>query len=370
MRRAGRLARIVLAGLLGLSLTGCWDQAPIENRAVVVAIAVDPGRRGNERWTFLFPNVSATASSLSSTSPSENFYAVAVDAPSLAAAFTAVQQRLARDVYPGQLQVVLWSDRLPTRAVASVVAAVAQNGIMPSAAWVLATVGQASRILTEPSPQSVVPSYYLAKFFGCRSCQPFDLGEESWDWWDRHLTPGIAPIAPVAQAAGQTVTINRLAVYPPDGPPAVMPPLATEGYGYLSGRVNKATLSWRWRGQWLTLADIRDTPRIRVHLERGAVVVQETVNATGILAAVSQRQPMEAAERAAARLAAAAILDRCRAAVRFANRTHTDPFGYARLAAWTDNRAAAGMTPTTLDRLPIRADLTVHVTVRGAGEFR
>lgn len=356
--------------LLGLGLTGCWDQAPIENRAMVVALAVDPGTRGDVRWTFLFPNVSVTASSLGSTTPEESFYAIPVEAPSLPAAFTAVQERLARDVYPGQLQVLLWSDRLATREVASVVAAVNQNGLIPSAAWVLATTGPAARILTAPSPQSVVPSYYLAKFFGCRACQPFELGQQTWEWWDRHETPGVAPLAPVAQASGQTVTINRLAVYPPAGPPAIMPPLATEGYGFLRGRVNKATLSWRWHGQLLTLADIRDRPTVRVHLVPGAVAVQETIDATGILAAVPERQPMEAAEAAAAHLAARAILQRCRAAIRFANRTRTDPFGYARLAAWTDNRAASGMTPATLDRLPIRADLTVHVTVRGAGEFR
>lgn len=71
------------AALLGIALliiTGCWDQRPVEGRALVEAVGVAPtNQAGLWQWTFVSPSPTESIDTMA-TSPAQEVYAIIVRA--------------------------------------------------------------------------------------------------------------------------------------------------------------------------------------------------------------------------------------------------------------------------------------------------
>lgn len=368
MIRGLRRIRMLLLGLGGLLLLpGCWNQRAIDRRAIVLAIAVSAHRQ----WTFLFPNVTVTVSSLSSLQGSSQFYPITVRANSYQEALHRVQLQSARDVSVGDLEVLLLSSRLTTDQCTRVIDEITLTGEAPSKFWVAAVQGSPATVLTRVTPQTVVPVYYLSNYFSCHGCHATHLGVRGWEWWDRRFTPGVSPILPVVDPTPTGVTVRQLLVYRTLGAPLLMSPSVTQGFAYLTGKVRKSVLPLTVDGQHYLIAPIRDHVSSRVTLTATAVDVRVRIHADGEIAALPSNTVMTpTTERAVNRAARRVILRWSMAAIRWANHTHTDPFGYAERAAWFQNAVAASLPAATLVTLPIHAQVRARVAVQGEGLAR
>ncbi len=350
---------------MGLTLTGCWDQRSVTDRSIVVALAVAPtSKPGLFTWTYVFPDVAVTVSSLPSIKPGDQYYFKTVTAASLAQSQSHVQQALSRGLFMGQLKVVAWASTMTTEQVTTLMNTLNHEGLTPKVYWVIT--GRSPLVkLFYATPQEVVPGLYLSHFFNCSKCQQFELGRYGWQFWVDTETPGISPALPYATGLSN---INELAVYGRYGRPNIFNGDQTQGWAYLTARANKGTLTLPTQQGITTLSRIHGSKSVQVQLVGGALHVTETLKLTSTMSQIpagvmlTQKYLLHIQ-----RLGEHAVIARCLAAIRVANQTHTDPFGYARTWFWTNNRGASRIPLAQLATLPIDATITVKLTIVGQG---
>jgi len=359
-----RIQWVVSLLLLTLVLTGCWDQRTIGQRETVLAIAVS----AHDEWTFLFPNVITSVTNLASISSAQQYYALSTRADSWPQAELQIQREASHHVSLGDLEILLLSHRLTTGAVAQIVNSINMDGAIPASFWVAVSLVSPQTLLLQNSPQAVVPSYYLSGYFNCYGCHGAILGVPEWEWWARESTPGISPILPVFASAPNGASIHQMAVYPTHGKPWLMSPTVTQGYNYLMGHVVKGSISIPVAGGSYVMSHIHDTTHLSLKLTQNAVDATIHITATGNMIQAPIGTPVtRATELLVGNAMGNAILDKSLLAIQWANATHTDPFGYAKRAAWLDNRMALEIPTTELTSLPIHATIIVRGIVQGEG---
>lgn len=370
MKKTLRRIRHFLAMFLGLTLlTGCWDQRPIEQRAIVVAIGVS----AHDRWTFLFPNVAVTASSLSSLGETKQFYAIEVHAPSYTVALHRVQLQSSRQVSMGDLEVIDVSSDLTGSQLSRIVDAMTLSGSVPSQVWLTASQTSPSMLVMQHPPQTIVPVYYLSSYFSCHGCHAAGYGVRAWEWWDQWETPGVSPILPMFTPTAQGAAVRQMLVYGGHGAPRLMPRTVTEGYAYLTGKVHSGTLRILVDGQPFVITPIVGQASSQVRLTPTTVDVRVTLHAQGEMQMADMRPGIiltPAIERAVDQAAGRRLVQLSLAAIDWANHTHTDPFGYAKRAAWFQTAVAQSIPPQQLVTLPIDAQVMAQVVVQGEGLVR
>ncbi|WP_243239296.1 Ger(x)C family spore germination C-terminal domain-containing protein [Sulfobacillus harzensis] len=316
-----------LLGVLMVLLSGCWDELSMANRASALVLSVQPAPNQRLKWTFYFPNPAVTINSLNNLSAGQQFYEASATAASLGRAYQKVQIQLARDLYMGQLEDVVISRRLPADTLSEVINAYNREGILPKTVYILAR----SAALNTGLPVTVqdpVPTVYLTKYFDCRACQPVELAQPAWKVWDKLRTPGVSPVIPYES---KTTRISELLVYPVNGQPRLLSHRLTVGWAYLTNHVIKESLSYSTPEGQVTVNNITSHARVKLTLRRGMLQAFVTIHANGDLTqwppstAVTPKD-IRVVESKAARQLVASCLD----TVQFADRTHTDPFGWGR----------------------------------------
>lgn len=334
-----RMAWCGLLCSLGVLLGGCWDQRPVESRAAVSAIAIGPTRHpGWYRYTFVFPNVTTTPSSLATTPSSQQFYHLTVTAPTLGEALTAAQLRQSRLLYLGQVRIVALSVRLPSAVWRATLEDMVQSGRFVLTYWLVGS-RQAERVATLAPPSEVVPEVAVYRALSCH-CQPLLWSDRAWRVWTRTVTPGDTAWVPNVEAMGDHFTLTGLDMLTPHGVSVWAWP-ATWGWGYLTGHVQNGTLTGQGTsGQrpWVLTRLHGSTHLTFVSSPRG-VTVTDVLQYRGTLAGGGA--DAEPGSRAVQEAAARQITALAWGAIRRARTERVDPFGWHRDWGWTDAEAAA-----------------------------
>ncbi|MCY0865880.1 MAG: spore gernimation protein [Sulfobacillus sp.] len=352
---------------LPVLMTGCWDQRPIEQQAVVIAMGINR----HHQWTLVFPNVAVSIGSLASLPPSQQFYAETVTATSWPQAIQEVQTATDRNVSFGELQVLALDRRLVANQVAQIIDSLNAMGAIPATFWLIATPNNPASLLTRSSPQTIVPYYYLSTYFDCTACHALNLGQREWQWWDQSETPGVSPFIPVASPTPGGMAVRQVLVYPPTGSPDLMPAKATTGFAFLTGRVLHDVITVNVGPHPFAVGKITETVHTGARLSSNAVTVRVTIHARGLIMSTPPHLIVShAIETTVSRQVAQAIQSMASEAVQWANQTRTDPFGFAKTAAWAHPIAASHFSFAALSRLPIHADITVTFQTLGEGVSR
>jgi spore germination protein KC len=365
MRRGSVVRWMVAALLLCVALTGCWDEFSFPDRASALMIGLTYARQPDQwAWSFYFPNPTVTVSSLAQISTKDQTYTVTVHGPTLAAAYAKVHEHLARDLYLGQLEAVVWSDDMPSREVRAFVEAYNREGLTPKTVFVATAPKPLARVMA-PNPQVVMPFVYLPRYFSCQACQATILTERLWQVWDAFETPGVSPVVPYVTG---TQTVNRIAVYPLQGPPVLFTREETLGWGYLAERVGNETVTVHIHHGLAGLTRLHGTVEDRVSLGGGRLIVHVDVKLLGEVAQWPGSGPITPADLHRLETAGAhVVLRQCLAAIRRAQATHTDPFGYARLYLFQHPTAANEMPPGRWTELPYTVHLRVNLLLQETG---
>ncbi|PSR28373.1 MAG: spore gernimation protein [Sulfobacillus benefaciens] len=359
-----RWLRIAMVAILLFGLTGCWDQRSISQRAVVVAVGVS----AHNLWTFVFPNVTTTVSSLSSIKASDEFYDLSTKADSWSQARTRIQREANHQISLGDLQLLLVSANLTTAQVAQIVDAINMDGTIPASFWIAASKTSPKTLLLQPSPQSVVPTFYLADYFTCYGCHAASLGVRTWQWWDRSGTPGVSPYLPLVSPGRHGALVRQLLVYRSQGTPRLMPRKVTQGFEYIMGHVTNGAFPVTVDGKSYGVSRVRDRAHVNVMLTRQFVVAHIRITAAGVISSAPiDTMITRNIELLVGQATGREVLQRCLTTIQWANQTKTDPFGYAKQAAWLDNETAAEIPPPKLSTLPIHAFISVRGIIRGEG---
>lgn len=351
--------------LLSTSLTGCWDQHPVEFRAPVAAIAVDPTKTpGQYLYTFSFPNVTVTATSIESVPTSEQFFHIKVQAPSLIKAVEEVQRRQSRGLYLGQIRVMCISSRLPIKVWQQTLQQTADSGRFVMTFWMV-TSPIAQQTVEMTPPTEVVPDVALYRALNNR-IQPVLWPGRSWRIWARMVTPGISPAVLDVDPSQEFLALHQLTVLSDHGP-VVWSTEASDGWAYAQGRVQSGTEVVQVDGESASVGLIRG--RANAHVERTAsgAVVKLKVSCSGVVieGIMGQGDSSEMEKKVEAKVAQH-IQQKILAAWHEALKTHSDPMGFHRLAHWSDSR----INDNAGDWSGWQLETRVHFTLRDEGVLR
>jgi spore germination protein KC len=361
----GRALRAALALVVPISLTGCWDQVPITDRAEALVIAAYPVRDGATwHWAYYFPNPAITESSIPQITSSQQVYVRTADAPTFVSSYRVVAQHLSRELWVGQVEDLVWAATTPLRAVRELVDAYNNQGVTPKTAFVAASTGP-PRAFVRPSPQEVLPDMLLTKVFNCTVCQPVRLVEREWQFWDALEEPGGSPVVPTMSAPGR---VTRITFYAASGQPVIATPDATEGWGYLTGRVHDESMAVRVHGARADLTFLRGGVANRVRWTGAGLAVWARIDVTGMVGLLPARVPGDRRLiRAAQRVAARRIARDCLAVLQRAQKAAADPFGYIQDYLYQHPAVASERPPGAWGRVPYTVHLTVSVFLTQTG---
>jgi hypothetical protein len=350
-----------------VTLSGCWDQVPLTDRAIVLAIVLDSRASGPDRlqWTFYFPNPNVTVTNLLAVKPSEQLYKVTVLAPNFASAYSNAEEHLARRLYLGHVGLLLLSTNVPTESVARFIEAYTRTGLTPNTAYVAVARSSDLGKLMKSTPEVVMPEIYWIKLFRCSTCQSENLTTHVWEAWDAFETPGTSPTIPYET---DDRTTGRIAVYPRQGGPVVFDKQATMGWAYLTGRVVHEAYDLRVDGKVMAISQLVAHVTSHVSLSGHHLVVAAHVQAKAVIAETPLDQLVthrliHSFQRAVSRT----ILADCLAALNSASRSHTDPFAFARRYFVHAGYRAGHRPPPSWATLPLEVDVTVTTRIVGAG---
>ncbi len=355
----------VLTTLLPL-IAGCWDQRPVEGRALVEAVGVAPtGRRGVWQWTFVLPNPTESVSTLGTLPPSEEVYAVTVSAPTWTAALLATQQQTTRDLYFGQFRVLALSPRLPASAWARIIATVNRSGRLLKTFWIV-DADPAGLVVRTPTRTEGAPLYGLFKLLSCH-CQPYTWGQRAWQVWSRLMTPGVTPLVPVIRAVPQRGIQNpRMAVL---GSRQVIQwsAAASAGWAYLTQHVVKGGLTVQAAGHRVGLNRVQGASHVTFTRAGSRIDVTDRLTYRGELEDAPLSLPLTLATKTAIAAQASRAIDQLgEQAIRSAQQQKVDPFGWHRDLEWTRNRSGSPW-PTPISWAGWSVHLIVHFRITGEG---
>ena len=275
-RRMGMAAAVAtLAGLLA----GCWDQYPLAQRASALVLYVSSAPKNQMSWTFYFPNPTVTTGSLANISGSQQFFKLTTTASSLLQAEDDIETKMARRMYMGQLETIIFSSRVSTDQMAAVIEGYNRVGNWPKDAYVLAE---------KPNPQPLpilpeqpVPDVYFASYFRCKSCNPADLSQPAWRVWDDLETPGVSPVLPYGT---NPLNPNRLMVYRQFGRAYAMSRRQTLGWSQLMNRTSRLTISLKSPQGDYAAHNVKVRTKERIQMIHGRLQVAVRVRVVGNLA--------------------------------------------------------------------------------------
>ena len=350
---------VTVACLSGI--TGCWDEKPVEWRAVVASIGIDPTcQPGIERYTFTFPNVTLTTSSLSTTPANQEFYIITLRSRSLMSALSALEDRQSRSLYVGEVRVLVLSTRLAPHAWESALNAAADSGRFILTFWTVATPNAATLVRLVP-PMEVVPEVALYRALNCK-CQPIVWPGRAWRLWQESVTPGISPVVAEAVPEDDTFRLGPLTVL--GKKTWVWNSQASRGWAYLTSHIHRESMIVQVPQGRFTLGLIRGHARISFRFDRDTVRIVDRLSYFGSLTTNVPLAHSVELDRALERVASSRIYADAEAAWHRALATSTDPMGWHRDAHWTDARIPTSPQPSWRGW---SLTVIVHFTVRDDG---
>jgi spore germination protein KC len=239
------LVRILTALLLLTSLAGCWDNRPIDQRDLVLLIGIGPGPHNQVTVYFQIPTPAALSSltgGAGGTGANAGTTVLEGSGPSLGAAIEQAQGTTSRDIYLGQIQMVMFSTRLDPTQMLQLVGEIARMGVLDKTAYAAVTPIPLAKLLDyQPKQTRVAPLYFLS-LFTCPYCQTVKLGRTLWTLERRAVTPGISMYLPLVTLGTSGFIVNRIAAYDHYRLALTLTPAETVALGFVLGITQKATV--------------------------------------------------------------------------------------------------------------------------------
>ncbi len=285
-----RARRLIALALAALPLAGCGVGAgikPIDDRALVLGVAADKAGQDKIKYSLEIPS----PQSLSGSSGGGNeFYSVQAAAQSFDAAISQMENQTSRDIYLGQMHVLILAADLPPLLRDRLIAEEQRIGETDHTEWFMLADGPAENLLTPPPMQERLPAFFYSTHFNCQGCQAVDYGVPAWRVEADLASPSGVAVVPVAKSSDGTIDINRVAALRRGQPPFVFTPVETESVMALRGKLGKGALDFPTP---LGHASVRS---LRAKVTRRAVIasdrrlhVRVTLNYEGLVAQRPER---------------------------------------------------------------------------------
>ncbi len=345
------MRRILGLAALLLALGGCGSATSIDTRALVVGIAVDKGQKpGLLRYTFQVPSPQSLGGGGGGGGSGGNkFYYPSADAHSLAEAISSVEDRTSRDIYLGQLHIILVALDVPPTLRDAFGREEQRIGELDHTEWVALSQPPAAKMLEPPSSQEELPSMFYSTHFNCRTCQSTALGVPAWKAAKEELEPGTTVTLPVVRTQDGQYDIGTVASFNTGQPAVEFTRPESESIMLALGQMYKGVVRSETPLGPAVVRSLRSnaTKRGEVGADGVAHLYLE-VRLSGVLAQIPPKADRVTADvsRMIAQATAASLRTQFAATVRKAQSAGVDPFRFgealyqhdaartARLAQW------------------------------------
>lgn len=382
LRNARRgLAATLAAIAVGLGATGCWNAIPIGHRALIQILSVDPAPGANLRWTFFQANPTALAqmgSGGGAASPgggttADQVVPIAVEAPSLGDAFRRAQDLTSRDLYLGQMQQIVLSERLTPRAVRMAIDALAHTPELDQSQAVFAAAGGAAATILQPDPQELFPATYLEHVTACPTCNNVSTHVSLMAAFLDTRTAWGSMLVPEVGTGPLGLTVRGLALYEGSRFVARVNPDDATLLGLLTGGTTKTSLQVAVPGLGLaSVRSLRGHARIRARWLGGRAIAQAETRITGQVMGIEPERglTLEAIAPRVDTAVSAAIVARTGTLVAALLGQGGDPLEFGRELWSADPSAAPSPGAWREGLMRARVRLTVHVALASQGAVR
>lgn len=357
-----------MVALLAVTLTGCWDQRPVNNRDIVTTIGIDPGPQpGEYRWTFVFPNPTTEPVGLGGSPGGPEVFSTTVVARTFAGAVSDAQSSNTRQIYLGQIRMVAFSTKLPATAWYHVMNALNRTGAVVETLWIVGSKDAGATALYVP-PSEQVPEVGTYQALSC-GCLAVRWGSRLWQSWSESQTPGMSPTFPLVSVHGQTFRFRQVAILSPKSVTVWSEP-QSDGWAYLTNRVLRAAVTVRTaNGELWAVSGVTGHTSVSFRNGPDGVTVLATVRESGYLSDTPGGTTVAPTEEWHLEQAVSRhILTRCMAAIAEARRTDTDPFGWHRNYRWSG--LSAGHEAWTRSWSHWHVRVLVEFNLQGRGLMR
>lgn len=224
---------LVSAALLG----GCWDRYELEERAIILALAIDLAdeskaaempevthgkgefpEQENQRIYKLTAQLAVPGKVMlgpggGDTNSGDTDWLLVTYGYTMKDALSNLQQELAEKIHLGHIQLIVMSDQIAKNSIEDIMDFLRRDYEIRRTAWVMITEGEAHQILNATPPIQTVPSLYLANTlkeavkFG--KLPKVYLGKVWIDFSDI----GVDAIIPLVQPMGDHIRVEGLAYF-------------------------------------------------------------------------------------------------------------------------------------------------------------
>lgn len=244
MRMPGRFVAFLTG--LSLLLAGCWDNRPIDTRALVLMMGVWPATGGRVEVAMEIPTPSGLTTltgggtSAGSQGASAAYYVLTGTGSNVMSALSNAESMANGDVYLGQTGMVILSTELSPQARKMALEALARIGSFDKTAYLGVTESSERAFMDFTPPSSPLPALYFLNVFGCKSCMPVALDQTVWTSEQDRYTAGVSLWLPLLVPAAKGFRINQMVLFRDNRLAAILSPTATRWLGMALGRTHKA----------------------------------------------------------------------------------------------------------------------------------
>lgn len=243
MNSRTRLAAVLM--ILTLLLAGCWDDLPIDQRALVLMMGVWPAAHGQVEVAFQIPTAAGLATLGGAPSGgggggSSEVYVLTGTGPTMMAALSQAEEDSSRDLYLGQTGMVILSTKLDRAQFDEVVATLVRIGPFAKTAFIGTTMASEPEFMNTKPQERRIPALYFLGVFGCQPCLPVAMHRSVWQLEHDTYTPGVTYWAPLITPIGESFQLRQIVLYHGGRIASILSPGESIMMGLALGRTMKA----------------------------------------------------------------------------------------------------------------------------------
>ncbi len=332
------VSRVLFAVLLLFSLSGCWDNRPVDERDMVFTLGLENGSpKAPLQMVFQFPTPSALIdyAAHKGISPKTSPVAdVSGSGPTVAQCFNQGQAQVSRDLYLGQIQLVEVASDLKPDVFSRAVTDLTRIGTMDMTPFMFVTGQDLDSVMRAQTTQAQFPTLYYTSLFTCAHCQTDNLSIKLWQFAADANTPGVDPRLPYVSVdpSSQEIVIDRVALYRHLQFVTALSPTQTQDFGLLKGLANKVSV-FIPQGQ-ISLRDIHGQVHLQTVVANGRVQAKFRINLTSTLASTAAVTETPASNAAIASEVSKVLAQQCLSLLQYTQSKDVDPLGIGRMLDW------------------------------------
>ncbi len=341
-----KLAALFMLLLLSVTLSGCWDDMPLDTRTLVLAMGFYPAKKpGQITVDFSFPTPTGLTSSNGAGSgggggKGPSFDTLSGTGYTLAQAFSAAQAKTNRDLYLGHTILLVFSTHLKAHQFNLLMNALDRIGTLDKTPFVAAVSAPFSKVVGVKMTQEEFPALYFEELFTCALCTQFSLGVRLWDASNRLATPGVDLVLPeiTPGAKGKGPEVDHIALYRGYHYVATLGHSETTAYSMAAGKSRKSSLYFphHWHAEFNAVSN-----NMHLHVDPKGSTVEVTVSLHFTETLESLDTDTESAHQLAvlSRVSSAAIGRRILTFLEKTQKDDSDVLGVGRQLSWIDPTA-------------------------------